>query len=84
MEDPEKLPIGIYFNGRSHTTWHYRQVPPGMRPATVADLYMDRPVLHAVRIGPHAGDYYTDFVRESTYGIFRWMIEHGQEVYVKD
>ena len=67
MEEPRLLDLCIWMGGRSWPVWVYSAVPEGVRLATAADLYDGRPVLYQVRIGPDAGDYYTDFVRPATY-----------------
>lgn len=70
-------------NGRSWPVWHYRELPEGVRPAVPADLRRyGTPVLYQVRIGPDAGDYYTDFVRKATVGPLLQRIKLGLPVYV--
>lgn len=72
-------------NGRSWPVWHYRELPEGVRPAVPADLQRyGTPVLYQVRIGPDAGDYYTDFVRTSTRPVFLQLLQEGVPLYVKE
>ncbi len=79
-----KLAAGIWMNGRSWPVWHYRELPEGVRPAVPADLQRyGTPVLYQVRIGPDAGDYYTDFVRKATQPALLQMLDDGDAVYVK-
>lgn len=82
--DAVKILPGIWASGRSLSVWRYESVPDGMRLAKIRDLYLGRPVLYQVLIGPDKGKWYTDYVRESTYRIFRDRIEAGLPVYVKD
>lgn len=80
-----KLAAGIWMNGRSWPVWHYRELPEGVRPAVPADLRRyGTPVLYQVRIGPDAGDYYTDFVRTSTRPVLLQMLQTGVPLYVKE
>lgn len=81
---PERLEFGEWFNGRHHDIWHYHQVPEGMRPATLRDLYPGRTVLYQVRLGPDAGDYYTAHYHGNHVEPIRWMVQHGHPVFVKD
>ena len=81
---PQKLEFNAVVNGRSLPLWHYKRVPAGMRPATRKDIYLGRPFLYKVRIGPDAGDYYTDYVRSSTVDAVLQMLDRGLPVYVKD
>jgi len=83
MNDCEKLEFGCWFDGRSHPIWHYRSVPPGMTPATIADLWHGRQVLAEVMTGPDKGEYYATWVRESSYAILCEQIRQGYGVYVK-
>lgn len=83
MSDAERIIPGIWMDGKSRPVWRYEDVPEGMRPARVSDLYHGRPVLYRVLIGPDKGMWYTDFVRPSTYRIFRERIEKGLPVYVR-
>lgn len=84
MESAEKLEFGQWFDGRSHPIWHYKEVPDGMRPATLYDLYPGRPVLHQVQIGPDKGDYYACYYAGSFCQPIREQIKRGMPVYVKD
>ncbi len=82
--DAVKILPGIWASGRSLSVWRYESVPDGMRPAVVRDLHYWRPVLYQVLIGPDKGMWYTDYVRTSTYQLFKRRIEAGLPVYVKD
>ncbi|MBR1926174.1 MAG: hypothetical protein IJ840_00200 [Bacteroidales bacterium] len=82
--DAVKIIPGIWADGRSLPVWRYESVPGGMRPARVRDLYFWRPVLYQVLIGTDKGKWYTDYVRETTYKIFRSRIEAGLPVLVRD
>ena len=84
METPTKLEFGINLNGCSFPIWHYKKVPVGMRRASLEDLFINRPVLSIVRIGPDKGDYYSGFVTGATLPVYRQMIDNGEEIYVKD
>lgn len=78
-----KLDPGIWMNGRSRPIWHYTELPEGLRPASLSDLSYGTPVLYRVLIGPDAGDFYTDFVRESTREALQARIRAGILVYVR-
>lgn len=79
-----KLGIGIWMSGRSWPVWHYRELPEGVRLATAADLRRyGTPVLYQVRIGPDAGDWYTDFVRPATWHALLTMLQVGVAVYAR-
>ena len=79
-----RLAAGIWMNGRSWPVWHYKELPEGVRPAVPADLQRyGTPVLYQVRIGPDAGDYYTDFVRKATQRTLQLILLQGGTVYVK-
>lgn len=81
---PQKLDIGIAWNNQVYDIWHYKEVPPGMRPAELQDLVWRRQVLYQVQIGPDRGDYYTDIVRPTTINILREMVRTGHPLYVKE
>jgi hypothetical protein len=83
MSDAKKMDFGVWFDGASHPVWHYREVPPGMRPATLRDLYPGRPVLYQIQLGSDAGTYLTDYVTRTTYPILRHYIQSGRKVFVK-
>ena len=84
MEEPVKLEFGQLFDGRSHPLWHYKEVPPGMRPATLRDLRYGRPVLYQVQIGPDAGEYYSGWYAGNSVEPLKDYIRRGVPVYVKD
>lgn len=81
---PERLDFDAVVYGRHLPLWHYKKIPDGMRPGTRKDLYKGRPFLYRVRIGPDAGDWYTDYIRTSTIDAVMQMLEDGEPVYVKD
>lgn len=84
MEDPRRLDLHISMGGRSWPVWVYSAVPEGVRPATRAELLCyGTPVLYQVRIGPDAGNYYTDFVRKTTQPVLLQMLREGTPVYMK-
>lgn len=76
------LDLNVWYRGRSLPVWCYDSVPEKMRPARTTDLYMGRPVLYRVLIGPDEGKYYTDYVRPSIYQLLVERINAGLEVYV--
>lgn len=76
------LDLSVWYRGRSLPLWCYDTVPEKMRPARSTDLYMGRPVLYQVLIGPDEGQYYTDYVRPQTYHLLIDRINAGKEVYV--
>ncbi len=76
------LELGVRYRGRSLPLWCYDVVPEGMRRAGTTDLYMGRPVLYQVLIGPDEGMYYTDYVRPSVYQLLVDRINAGLPVYV--
>lgn len=78
-----KADICIWMGGRSLAVWVYDKVPDDARPATLRDLWPDRPVLFQVRIGPDVGSWYQDYVRPTTIGPLQQRIRDGQSVYVK-
>lgn len=80
---PTRLEFNADVYGRSLPLWHYTSVPEGMRRAEVKDLYRARPVLYRVETGPDEGDWYSDYVRESTYRILCRMIRGGKEVWIR-
>lgn len=80
---PTRLEFNADVYGRSLPLWHYTFVPEGMRRAEVKDLTRARPVLYRVEAGPDKGDWYSDYVRESTYRILCRMIRDGKEVWVR-
>lgn len=81
--EPRKLDLRIWHRGRSEPIWCYDSPPEGMVPARGSDLYRGRPVLYQVRIGPDAGSYYTDFVRDTTLQLLLQMIYDGVPVFVR-
>lgn len=80
---PERLDINADVYGRSMPLWHYRELPPGMVRAEVKDLWRGRCVLYRVELGPDEGDWYSDYVRESTYRPLARMIREGKEVWIR-
>lgn len=80
---PTRLEFNADVYGRSLPLWHYTFVPEGMRRAEIKDLTRARPVLYRVEIGPDKGDWYSEYVRESTYRILCRMIREGKEVWVR-
>lgn len=84
MNEPEKLEFGQWFDGRSHPLWHYKSVPPGMRPATLHDMWHGRPFLCEVLIGPDKGEYYTGYYAGNSVEPIKYRLTHGFTVYVKD
>lgn len=81
---PEKLEFGHWFGGRHHDLWKYDEIPPGMRPATLRDLYPGRPVLFRCRIGPDSGKWYSGYFAGNSVAPIRAMVTAGIPVYVKD
>lgn len=81
---PERLDFDAVVYGRHLPLWHYKKIPDGMRPATRKDLYRGRPFLYRVRTGPDAGDWYTDYIRDTTTDAVMQMLEDGEPLYVKD
>lgn len=84
MTQPERLEFGLWFDGKSHPIWHYKEVPEGMRIATLKDMYYGRPFLAEVLLGPHKGDYYTGYYVGKEVAPVRYRITHGMPVYIKD
>ncbi len=80
---PERLEFNADVYGRSMPLWHYRKRPGGLRSAKIEDLTRGRLVLYRVELGPDEGDWYTDYVRESTYRALCRMIREGKDVLVK-
>ena len=79
-----KLDFGIWMGGRSWPVWHYRELPDGVRPACLQDLQRDgTPVIFRVRIGPHAGEWYTDLVRPASRPALLQMLHDGHPLYVR-
>ena len=78
----ELLDLRVSFRGQSLPVWRYDSVPDGMRLARTTDLYMGRPVLYKVLVGPDEGLYYTDYVRPQIYHTLIDRINAGEEVYV--
>lgn len=84
MSEPVKMEFGHWFNGRSHSLWIYDEVPAGMRPAALRDLWPGRQVLYQVEIGPDKGKYYTGFcVGDEHLNALRHKIQNGIPVFVK-
>jgi hypothetical protein len=83
MFDAKKMDFGVWFDGRSHPVWMYPEVPPGMRRATLRDLWPGRPVLYQLQLGADAGSWLTDYVTRTTEPILRHYIRSGIPVYVK-
>ena len=83
-EDPVKLEFGQWFDGRSHPVWHYKTVPPGMRPATPRDLWYGRPILYQVEIGPDKGEWYSGYFAGNSIEPLKERLRLGLPVYVKD
>lgn len=83
MFDAKKMDFGVWFDGRSHPVWMYPEVPPGMRRATLRDLWPGRPVLYQIQLGADAGSWLTDYVTRTTEPILRHYIRSGIPVYVK-
>ena len=84
MSEPVKLEIGQYINGCHHDIWCYDQVPSGMRPATLRDMWPGRPYLTLVLTGPDKGKYYTGYYIGNDVEPIRYRITHRIPVYVKD
>ncbi len=88
MKPPVKLEIGQWiddrFGGHHEDIWHYFEPPPGMRLATLRDMYPGRQFLYQVQIGPDKGDYYTGFFAGNSIEPVREKIRRGLPVYVKD
>ncbi len=82
-EAPERLEFNADVYGRSMPLWHYRKLPDGLHRAEVGDLWRGRLVLYRVEFGSDEGDWYTDYVRESTYRALCRMIREGKDVWVK-
>ena len=80
---PTRLEFNADVYGRSLPLWHYTFVPEGMRLAKEKDLTRARPVLYRVEAGPDKGDWYSDYVRESTYRILCRMIREEKEVWIR-
>lgn len=80
---PERLEFNADIYGRSMPLWHYRKLPEGLKRAEVRDLWRGRPVLYRVELGPDEGDWYTDYVRESTYRALCRMIREGKDVWIR-
>ena len=79
----ELLDLRVSFRGQSLPVWRYDSVPDGMCLARTTDLYMGRPVLYQVMIGPDKGMYYTDYVRPTVYRTLIDRINAGHPVYVQ-
>ena len=82
--EAERLPFGMWFDGRSHPLWHYRELPEGMRRAGMSDMYHGRPFLYQVEIGPDAGGWYTGYYAGNDEAPARWRLLHDIPLYVKD
>lgn len=80
---PTKLDIEVNFRGQSVPIWHYMTRPDEMRSADISDLYIGRQVMYRVKIGPDAGDWYCEPVRQSNYYILCQMIKDGEDVLIK-
>lgn len=76
------LDLCVWYRGRSLPVWCYDAVPEKMRRARTTDLYMGRPILYQVLVGPDEGLYYTDYVRPQIYHLLIDRINAGKEVYV--
>lgn len=83
MSDAKKMDFGVWFDGKSHPVWLYPEVPPGMRRATLRDLYPGRPVLYQLQLGKDAGSWMSDYVTRNSYPVLRYYIQTGREVFVK-
>lgn len=83
IKKAEKLDICTWFDGKSRPHWHYQEVPPGMRPATLRDLSPGRPVLYRLELGADAGTWLSDYVTPTTYPILRHYVQSGRPVYVQ-
>lgn len=81
--DPELLDISADVYGKSCPLWHYRHRPKGLHQAKVSELRKGMPVLYRVELGPDAGNWYSDYVRESTYKPLCRMIAEGKDVLIK-
>jgi hypothetical protein len=82
--EPFKLSFGQFAFGRHYDIWCYPSIPSGMRLATRSDLCLGRIVLYKVRIGPDAGKYYTNIVTTNSIDIFKYDVDTGWPVYVRD
>lgn len=76
--------LRIFYNGRSFPCWHYKEVPDGMRLATLRDLWFGRQILFQLQLGADAGEYCTSIVRESNIEVLQEYLKVGIPVYVKD
>ena len=84
MSEPVKMEFGHWFDNRSHSLWIYDEIPAGMRPATLRDLWPGRQVLYQVETGPDKGKYYTGFcVGEERINALRHKVQNGIPVFVK-
>ena len=78
------MEFGHWFDNHSHSLWIYDEIPAGMRPATLRDLWPGRQVLYQVEIGPDKGKYYTGFcVGEERINALRHKVQNGIPVFVK-
>lgn len=82
-EAPEPLGLCADVYGKSLPLWHYRSRPAGLHQATVRELTRGRPVLYRVELGPDVGEWYSDYVRESTWKPLCRMIAEGKDVLVQ-
>lgn len=79
----DKGEVHIWMGGRSWPAWYYDDLPEGVRPAQLRDLVNGRAVLYRVSIGPHAGQWGTEFCRPSTRAALAVRIRAGEEIFVK-
>lgn len=82
-EKPEKLEFGQWFAGKTHPLWLYRELPEGMTPATLSNLYPGRAVLFQVQVGPDAGSWYSCYFAGSYVPVIRDYLRRGIPVYVQ-
>ncbi len=83
MSEPIQGDIRIWMGGRSWAVWYYDEVPEGMRPAALRDLFPGRAVLYRVRLGHYEGKWASDFVRPSTRVALYERIRAGEEIFIK-
>ena len=82
-QDPEMLEIRADVYGRSCALWHYRHRPEGLHQAKISELRRGMPVLYRAQLGKNAGDWYSDYVRESTWKFLCQLIAEGKEVLIR-
>lgn len=84
MGEPVKGGLRLWMGGRSWPVWLYDELPEGVRPARLSDLWNGRPVLYRVLVGPNEGRWASDFVAPSTRAALEARIRDGDgSVYVK-